>query len=126
MIVFLVFGFVEVGWFVNCQHVLHDAARQGARAAVHLENSNAEVRQAVLDSLSTSMDIDPDNVTVRLSKLDSDGDEEYQVMDLSENEQGERIRVTVTVNYADMYPPSNYLGFASGVVSNAVVMQRLK
>ena len=33
LIVLLTFGFIEIGYYVNCHHVLHDAARQGARAA---------------------------------------------------------------------------------------------
>lgn len=126
VIVLLALGFVEIGHCVNCHHVLQDAARQGARAAVRLENSNAEVRDAVLDSLNNSIDVDPSSVTVRISKLNQAGGEDYQVMSLDENEQGEAIRVTVTVDYDQFHPPSNYLGMASGTLADSAVMQRLK
>ena len=36
LIVLIAFGVIESGYFVNSHQILHDAARQGARAAVHL------------------------------------------------------------------------------------------
>ena len=126
VIVLLTFGFIEVGYYVNCAHVLHDAARQGARAAVRLENSNAEVQSAVIDALSNAYSIDANAVTVRISKLTSTGEEQYQVMNLSENEQGETIRVTVTVDYDQFRSPSDFFGLASQTLDSSVVMQRQK
>jgi len=126
VVVLLLFGFIELGWQVNGAQILHDAARQGARAAVRLENSNAEVQAAVLDSLSKSTDVDPGAVTVRISKLDDAGHEEYQVMSLDENEQGDAVRVTVTVDYAQMRLPSDFLGLANRTVTSSAVMQRYK
>ena len=124
VIVVLVFGFVEIGYYVNCHHVLHDAARQGARAAVRQENSNAQVTAAVIEALSNSTNIDPESVTVRISNVDSAGVEQYQVMNLSENENGDPIRVMVTVNYDQFNSPSNYFGLASQSVASSVVMKR--
>ena len=124
VIVLLTFGFIEIGYYVNCHHVLHDAARQGARAAVRLENSNAEVQDAVLNALNNAFAVDPDAVTVRISKLTDTGAEQYEVMNLSENEQGEAIRVTITVDYAQFQSPSNYFGLASQSLASSVVMQR--
>ncbi len=103
IVVLLTFGFIEIGWYVNSLQILHDAARQGARAAVRLENSNAEVRTAVLNSVSNSID-DPDQVTVRISKLNSSGQEHYQVMNLNDNEQGQAVRVSVTVDSGQFRP----------------------
>ena len=126
VVVLLMFGFIEVGYLVNSHHILHDAARQGARAAVRLENSNAEVEAAVLRSLSNSIAVDSNAVTVRLSKLNGDGEEEYQVMSLDHNEQGEAVRVTVTVDYAQFNPPSNFLGTGSNPLTDSAVMRRQK
>jgi Flp pilus assembly protein TadG len=126
VILLLVFGFVEVGYLVDSHHVLRDAARQGARASVRLENSNAEVRAAVLRSLNNSISVDSDAVTVRLSKLDDAGAEHYEVQNLSENEQGDAMRVTVTVDYGQFQPPSNFLGFVDRPLSSSAVMQRQK
>ena len=126
IVILLTFGFIELGWYVNSVQILHNAARQGARAAVRLENSNAEVQAAVLDSLVSSIGVDPGAVTVRLSKLNSAGEEEYQIMNLSENEQGHPVRVTVTVEYAQMNPPCNFLGLATNSLASSAVMQRTK
>ncbi len=126
VIVLLTFGFIEIGYYVNCHHVLHDAARQGARAAVRPENSNPEVRATVLAALNNAFAVDADAVTVRISKLTDSGAEQYEVMNLSDNEQGETIRVTVTVDYAQFHSPSNYFGLASQSLASSVVMQRQK
>lgn len=124
VIVVLVFGFVEIGYYVNCHHVLHDAARQGARAAVRQENSNSEVTDAVIEAISNSSSVDPDAVTVRIAQVDSAGVEQYQVMNLSDNENGDAIRVTVTVGYDQFNSPSNYFGLASQSLASSVVMKR--
>ena len=124
VVVLLTFGIIELGWYVNSLHILHNAARQGARAAVHLENSNAEVELAVITSLNNAVDVDPNALTVRISKLNDLGDEEYQVQNLNENERGEAVRVTATVAYAAMGPISDMLGLASESLSSSATMQR--
>jgi Flp pilus assembly protein TadG len=126
VVVLLLFGFLELGWKINAVQALHSAARQGARAAVRLENSNAEVRAAVLDSLSKSFDVPPEAVTERISKLDSNGEEEYQVMSLDDNERGDPVRVTVTVDYSEIRLPlpSDFLGLGSGAITSSAVMRR--
>lgn len=124
VLVLLAFGFIEVGGLVNHHHVLQDAARQGARAAVRLENSNTQVRAAVESALDHTYSIDPADITVRISKLNSQGEEEYEVQNLNENEQGAAIRVTVTVNYGRFQPISNFLGFGGQSISGAAVMRR--
>ena len=126
IVVLLTFGFIEIGWYVNSLQILHDAARQGARAAVRLENSNSEVNAAVLNSLSSSINVDPNAVTVRISKLNSNGDEDYQVMDLSQIEEGQAVRVTVTVDFSQFSHPSDVLGFTPRSLNRSAVMQRSK
>jgi len=106
--------------------ILHNAARQGARAAVRLENGNAEVQAAVLKALSESHNVEPSAVTVRISRLGYDGHEYYQVQNLSENEQGDAIRVTVTVDSAQMRPPVDFLGLSITSLTGSAVMQRYK
>ena len=126
LIVLLTFGFIEIGFYVNCYHILHDATRQGARAAVRPENSNPEVQATVLAALNNAIAVDGNAVTIRISKLTNSGEEQYEVTNFSDNEQGEAIRVTVTVDYAQFNSPSNYLGLASQSIASSVVMQRQK
>ena len=78
----------------------------------------------MLTSLDNAVDVDPNALTVRISKLNDLGDEEYQVQNLSENEEGEAIRVTATVAYAAMGPFSNMLGLASESLTSSATMQR--
>ena len=124
-VVLFTFGFVEIGWYVNSLQILHTAARNGARAAVHRSNGNAEVQAAVTTSLQNSMD-NPEGATVEMFTLDSSGNEQYTIMDLSENEEGHPIRVTVTIDYSQMSPPVNFLGLATEQISCSAVMQRSK
>jgi len=120
----LVLGVCELGWYVYCAQVLNNAARQGARAAAHYGNSNAEVEAAVHDSLSNSVELDAHAITVRLAKLSANGEEHYQILDLSDNEQGEPIRVTVSVDYGEIGFATNMLGLDMGKLSGYAVMRR--
>lgn len=124
ILILLLLGTSELGWYVHCAQVLNNAARQGARAAVYLGNSNAEVEAAVHGALNNSMDLDPESVDVRISRLASDGEERYQVMNLNENEQGEAIRVMVSVDYGEMGFATNMLGLKGGELSGYAVMRR--
>jgi Flp pilus assembly protein TadG len=124
IVVLLALGFIELGWYVNSLQILHNAARQGARAAVRLENGNAEVEAAVISSLANSIEVAPEAVTVQMFKLNSEGVEEYQIQNLSENEQGHPVRVTVTIDYSQMSPPCDFLGLATNTIDSSVVMQR--
>ena len=124
VLVLMIFGFVEIGYLVNSHQVLHDAARQGARAAVRLENSNAEVHAAATQSLNDSIAVNSGDVTVTMEKLNSVGTVNYQIQNLNENEQGESIRITVTVDYSHFHPPSNFLGIANRPLSSSAVMKR--
>jgi Flp pilus assembly protein TadG len=47
----LAFGTVEYGHFFYCKHTLQGAAREGARAAIVDQGSNAEVTTAVSSSM---------------------------------------------------------------------------
>jgi len=114
VVVLLLFGFVELGWYVNNVQILHNAARQGARAAVRLENSNAEVRAAVLSSLDGVIDVDPSAVTVQMMTVTQSGYTDYHIMNLNENEQGRAIRVAVSVQYDQVSLPVDFFGL--GVV----------
>ena len=120
----LMLGTYELGWHVHCAQVLNNAARQGARAAVYLENSNAEVVAAVNTSLKNSVGLESDAVTVQLSKLNAEGYAEYQIQNLNENEQGQPVRVMVSVDGADLGFLSNMLGLKSGSISSYAVMRR--
>ncbi len=124
MVVAVTFGIIELGWYVNNLHILHNAARQGARAAVELNNSNAEVEAAVVTSLSNAADVDPNVITVQLFKLNDSGAVDYEIQNLNENENGEAIRATVTINYAAMGLLSNVVGLAPDNLTSSAVMQR--
>jgi Flp pilus assembly protein TadG len=115
-------GFIEYGWLVRNSHLLQNSARQGARAAVFHENSNLEVKEAVVASLSQSIDVEPEDVTVRIAKLSQSGYEQYTVQSLDENENGEPIRVIVTVQYSHFNSPLGlFVKGDSNVIANAVM-----
>ncbi len=126
ILILLVLGVCELGWYVNCAQGVNNAARRGARAAVYHENSNAEVEAAVRTSLSNAMNIDPNAVTVRISRLTASGEEAYQVINLNENEHGEAIRVMVSVDYGEIGLAMSFLGLNGGDLSSYAVMQRHK
>ena len=117
---------VWMGWYVYRAQELHNAARQGARTAVYHENSNAEVESAVHSCLNNSMGLDPDAVTIRISRLTSSGEEQYQVMSLDENENGEAIRVRATLDYGEIGFATDILSLKEGTISSYAVMRRLK
>ena len=124
ILVVLTFGIVEVGWYVHLAQVVHNAARQGARAAVRLENSNAQVEAVVHDCLSSDAGINSSAATVVITRLNWEGAEQYQVMSLDENEMGEPVRVSVTVDYSQIGALTNMLGLRGGSLSSFAVMQR--
>ena len=125
IVVMLILGSVELGMYLNNLQVVQNAARQGARAAVRLENSNAAVETAVLAALN-ELDVESHDVCIRISKLNSSGHTEYDVTNLSENEQGHPIRVVVSFPYSHLNPPSNFVGLATREISSSAVMRRLK
>ena len=90
------------------------------------ENHNADVEAAVAQSLSRALPIDAEDITVRIAKLNNSGVEQYQINDLSDNERGDPVRVTVTVDYAEFNPPSNFLRIAPSTISSSAVMRRIK
>ncbi len=120
----LTFGIVELGWFLHLAQVVHNSARHGARTAVSAENSNAQVESAVLSCLSNDAGIDAAAATVQITRLSLAGEEQYEITSLDENEQGQPVRVTVTVDYSGIL--TNMLGLHGGSLSCFVVMRRQK
>ena len=70
------------------------------------------------------MDLDPAAVSVRISRLTWEGEEQYQVESLDENEQGEAIRVMVSVGYSQMGLATDLLGLKDANMSSYAVMRR--
>lgn len=124
ILLLITFGIVEVGWYLHLAQVVHNAARQGARAAVRLENSNSEVEAVVHNCLANDAHITSAATTVQIHRLDWAGQEQYQVSNLDENEQGQPVRVVVTVDYSQMGTLTNLLGLRGGNLSSYAVMQR--
>lgn len=124
LLVLITFGIAELGWYLHLAQVVHNAARQGARAAVRAENSNPEVVSAVQTTLSNDVGLASSAVTVQITRLTAAGDEMYQVQSLDENEDGEPVRVTVTVQYNRLGTLTNMLGLQGGSLSSSAVMQR--
>ena len=104
--------------------MVHNSARHGARAAVFVENSNAQVESAVLSCLSNDAGIDSAAVTVQIMRLSWSGEEQYQIENLNENERGQPVRVTVTIDYGQIGNLSNMLGLRGWSLSCFVVMRR--
>ena len=126
LLLMMAIGFFEFGLHVNNHHVLHNAARQGARTAVFHENSNAEVTAAVVAVLQDSISVEASEVNVRMAKLNHDGTESYTIMSLDENEQGEPVRVIVTVqksHFTSLF--SLFVSQEENVRASAVMQRRL-
>ena len=123
MILF-VLAIIDIGWRVNCLQMLHNAARQGARSAVYLGNSNAEVIAEARESVNTTMGIDMADVDVRITCLSAEGQELYQIMSLDENEQGRPVCVTVSVHSSNLGSLLELLGLQSRTMSACAVMVR--
>ena len=94
IVTLLVLGVCELSWYVYCSHVLNSAARQAAA------------------------------VDVRMSTLTAGGAEDYQVQNLSPNEEGRAIRVTVSVDYGEIGLATDLLGLKLGQLSGYAVMRR--
>ena len=122
----IILGICELGWSAHCAQLLHNAARQGARIAMYHENSNAEVEQAVESALHSSLDLDPNEINVRISKLNSQGNEAYQVTSLGDNENKDNLRVLVTVNNNRLGFATNMLRLRGGTLTSYAVVRRLK
>lgn len=63
----LVFGIVEFGQAFMVLQLVNNAAREGARIAIVNGSSNAEVTQAVLDTLEESTKVDTSDVTIAIT-----------------------------------------------------------
>lgn len=121
----LIFGYIEIGWYINSLQTLHDAARKGAREAASSTGNNDSVRKMVLDTLESMMEIDPEKVTVEMYKLNKNGSTSYEIKNLSDNEIGEAIQVKVTVDYSEFNPPSIFTGLAPDNIASLAVMKRI-
>ena len=97
LLLVMVIGFFEYGWHIHNTLILHNAARQGARAASNHENSTTEVTAVVEDLLHDSIGLESADINVRLEKMNRNGSKDYTISNLSENENGEPVRVIVTV-----------------------------
>jgi len=123
LLLIMVFGVVEFGWFLQSHQILMNAARQGARAAVRIENSNPEVIAAVEQALRSTVDIGANDLSVGIARLNDDGSVQYVVESLDHNEEGASVRVTATVPYSLMNPPS-FFNLTPQTITAYAVMQR--
>jgi Flp pilus assembly protein TadG len=115
-------GFFEYGWQIHNSHMLHNAARRGARSAASHENSSAEVEAAVVSALQNSISIEAADVNVQMVKLKCNGTEAYTINSLSETENGEPIRVVVTVQNSHLSGLFNlFLGEDEFLTASATV-----
>ena len=124
LLVLVTFGMVELGWYLHLSQIIHNAARQGARAAVRLENSNAQVEAIVHNCLYKDAGIAAGSATIEMTCLSWEGAELYQIMSLDENEHGEPVRVTVSVDECHLGALANLLGLNEGGLSTFAVVQR--
>jgi len=120
----LAIGFFEYGWHIHNNNILHSAARRGARSAAYHENSNAEVTAAVVTALQDSISIEASDVNVRLANLNNDGTEEYTINSLSENENGDPVRVIVTVQNSHFQGVFNMFVASDENLSASATMHR--
>ena len=119
-LVILTIVFISLGTSLNETQSLQNSARQGARAAISVNNSNAEVVNAVMSTLGDK--INADDVDVRIAKLNADGTEAYEVQNLNENEEGELIKITVS--YLGGSLTQQFMGDDSPNLVNSVIVRR--
>ena len=124
LLMLLMLGVCEAGWYMHCAQVVHNAARQGARAAMELGNSNAEVEAAVQTALNNAAGIEASAVTTEIYRLTDYGVEQYQVQNLNENEQGEAVKVKVSISFGEMSFATNFLALEGQTLSGHAVMRR--
>ncbi|PHR90618.1 MAG: hypothetical protein COA78_34915 [Blastopirellula sp.] len=123
-LVLLILGTSELGWYVYGAQTLHNVAREGVRVAARADSTNADVEAAIQVALSNSVGVDSAAVSSRISCLNSQGEELYQVQNLSINENGKAIRVIVSMDIGDFAFATNILGLESQSISCYAVMQR--
>jgi Flp pilus assembly protein TadG len=95
VILTLLLGIWEVGRMIEIQQILYNAAREGGRQAASGELTNAQVQDAVTDSLQTS-GVPVPNVVVTVKDLDTPAN------DVSNANYLDRIQITVTIPIADV------------------------
>jgi Flp pilus assembly protein TadG len=95
VILTLLLGIWEVGRMIEIQQILYNAAREGGRQAASGELTNAQVQDAVTDSLQTS-GVPVNNVVVTVKDLDTPAN------DVSNANYLDRIQITVTIPIADI------------------------
>jgi Flp pilus assembly protein TadG len=95
VILTLLLGIWEVGRMIEIQQILYNAAREGGRQASSGELTNAQVQDAVTDSLQTS-GVPVTNVVVTVKDLDTPAN------DVSNANYLDRIQITVTIPIADV------------------------
>ncbi len=89
-------GMWEVGRMVEAQQLLHNAAREGARRAASGKMTNSEVTTVVLQYLQNA-GLPTANATVTVQNLGPSS-----ATDVSNAIQMDRLRITVTVPFADL------------------------
>ena len=95
-IVIFVLTLTALGLRLNKYQGLQNSAQQGARAAVSAGHTNSDVQAAVMAALPP--EVEAEDISVSISKLNEDGTVEYEVQNLNENEEGSLIKVTVELN----------------------------
>jgi len=94
-LILILFGTIEVGRVLDVQGILTQAAASGGRQASLGTQTNAQVRQTVLNYL-TSAGIPTTNATVTVSDLTQPG------LDATQATQLDKLQVTVTLPAGDI------------------------
>jgi Flp pilus assembly protein TadG len=109
IMVTMVLGVVEFGRAQMVSQIVTNAAREGARAAIRDDGSNASVTQIVQTFLNSSLGVDPNNVAVSVTVTPAAGNPDPA------NECGDAnirdlVTVSVTLPFDDIsFVPGHFL-----------------
>jgi Flp pilus assembly protein TadG len=91
----LLAGIVEFGQAFQIEHMLSNASRRGARAAIVDGATSSQVQQLVKTHCAQTLTVTEGDVTVEIAVNGSTG------ADLSQAEEGDEISVTVNISFSE-------------------------
>lgn len=98
---YLVMGGVEFGWFMYAKHIVQSATRDGARAAVIVNATQAQTTAAITDTM-TAAGFQSAGYTTTYQRVTTAANGSltyYTVTDISTIPRGEGVRVTITAPF---------------------------
>ncbi|QDU40148.1 TadE-like protein [Maioricimonas rarisocia] len=102
----LLAGIVEFGQVFRIEHMLSNASRRGARAAIVEGATESQVKSLITSHCTQTLGVSAQDITVTITVNgggavgDDDDDDSGGVTSLSQASEGDAIQVTVSLPYA--------------------------